>query len=62
MRPDHSVLVRYGKGPKGLMAAEIEPAQGNHLLILISECHSKNLRNVALGQKRISQRAIELVR
>jgi CspA family cold shock protein len=30
LRPGQSVLVRYGRGPKGLMAAELKPdgAQG----------------------------------
>jgi CspA family cold shock protein len=28
LRPGQSVLVRYGDGPKGLMAAEIRPDGG----------------------------------
>jgi CspA family cold shock protein len=30
LRPGQTVLVRYGDGPKGLMAAEIRPHSGGH--------------------------------
>jgi CspA family cold shock protein len=31
LRPGQAVLVRYGQGPKGLMAAEVRPDSGGHL-------------------------------
>jgi CspA family cold shock protein len=31
LRPGQVVLVRYGPGPKGLMAAEIRPDNGGHI-------------------------------
>src|SRR5918997_6765422 len=31
LRPGQMVLVRYGEGPKGLMAAEIRPHSGGHV-------------------------------
>lgn len=31
LRPGQSVQVRYGPGPKGLMAAEIRPISGGHI-------------------------------
>lgn len=31
LRPGQTVLVRYGDGPKGLMAAEIRPHSGGHV-------------------------------
>jgi cold shock protein len=31
LRPGQTVLVRYGEGPKGLMAAEIRPHSGGHI-------------------------------
>ncbi|MBI4273243.1 MAG: CspA family cold shock protein [Rhizobiales bacterium] len=30
LRPGQTVLVRYGPGPKGLMAAEVQPDGGSH--------------------------------
>jgi len=32
LRPGQTVLVRYGPGPKGLMAAEVRPDGGPHVL------------------------------
>jgi CspA family cold shock protein len=31
LRPGQVVLVRYGEGPKGLMAAEIRPHSGGQI-------------------------------
>ena len=31
LKPGQVVLVRYGEGPKGLMAAEIRPHDGGHI-------------------------------
>src|SRR5260370_10019264 len=32
LRPGQTVLVRFGPGPKGLMAAEVRPDGGPHVL------------------------------
>ncbi len=31
LKPGQTVIVRYGEGPKGLMAAEIRPFEGEHI-------------------------------
>lgn len=31
LQPGQAVIVRYGAGPKGLMAAEIRPVEGGHI-------------------------------